>query len=160
MKRIRGFNLIELAVVTGVLAIVSLSLASGVGTSARGARSLDNRSREEQQGQMYLERLSALPFGAFNSAAASDGDLTELFDSDEVFGLATLHSLRNFGTAKFTVQNAHLPGQWQVIIDRDLNGDGDEDDSAEGRNDLLRCAVYYDDRLLDQVIRFDPKGSQ
>ena len=36
--------------------------------------------------------------------------------------------------------------------------DGDESDDAEGRNDLLRCAVFYDGRLVDQVIRFDAKG--
>ena len=151
--------MVEMAIVGGVLAIVSLSLASGVGTSARGARTLDTRSREEQQGQMYLERLSALPFGASNAAAASAGDLSELFDPDEIFGLATLHSLRAFGAAEFTVQNARLPGRWRVLVDRDLNGDGDEADPQEGRNDLLRCAVFYDGRLLDQVVRFDSKGT-
>lgn len=158
----RGFHLIELSIVAAILAIVSLSVASGVTTTASATRSLENRSREEQQAQMYLERLLVIPFGPPGAAAASAGDLTEFFDDDEVFGLLTLHSLRAFGPAEFTVSDERLPGRWRVSADRDINGDGaeDEDDPAEGRNDLLRCAVYYDGRLVDQVVRFDPKGAE
>lgn len=158
----RGFNLIELTVVAAILAIVSLSLASGVTSTASATRSLENRSREEQQAQMYLERLLAIPFGPSNAAAASAGDLNEFFDEDEVFGLMTLHSLRAFGPAEFVLSGEGLPGRWRVTADRDINGDGVEDagDPLEARNDLIRCAVYYDGRLFDQVVRFDPKGAE
>jgi len=158
----RGFHLIEFAIVAAILAIVSLSLASGVTSTASATRSLEDRSREEQQAQMYLERLQVVPFGPSNAAAASAGDLSEFFDDDEVFGLLTLHSLRAFGPAEFTVRDAGLPGRWSVSADRDLNGNGveDNDDPSEGRNDLIRCAVYYNGRLVDQVIRFDPKGAE
>lgn len=159
MRCARGFNLIELALVSAVLAVVSMSLASGVGVSASATRTLDDRSRVDQQGQMYLERLNAIPFGDNVVSAASAGDVSELFDADELFGVATLHSLREFGPIEFALTDMAMPGSWRIVVERDLNGDGDMGDSEEGRYDLLRCAVSYEGRLVGELIRFDPKGT-
>jgi prepilin-type N-terminal cleavage/methylation domain-containing protein len=156
--RERGFTLVELMFVLGVLAFVSLGLATGVTTGHRTTQALEQQSLLVHQAQSYLERLFVLPFGAQTANAATGDQLTELFDEDDDYGTATLHSLRVFGAAEFQPEDFPVPGLFRVVVDADANGDGDTTDPFEGRADLLRIAVFHEGRLLAETLRFDPAG--
>jgi prepilin-type N-terminal cleavage/methylation domain-containing protein len=154
----RGFSLLEVLMTLGVLAFVSLSIATGIGTSHRTTRALEEEVVLLSRGQELLERLLAIPFGVPSGGTASGGELSEVFDDDDEFGSITLHRLKNFGPAEFEPAGFPVHGRWRVLVDADLNGDGDEDDPDEGRADLLRIVVTHDGRMLARTVRFDPQG--
>lgn len=154
----RGFTLVEILFSLAILATVCLGLATGVTTGHRSAAALDRESRLVQQAQGYLERLFTVPFGAAAALPATGAELTELFDEDDDFGTATLHGLRAFGPIEFEPAEFPFRGMFRIVVAGDLNGDGDTADPFEGRADILRLAVFFEDRLLAETLRFDPTG--
>jgi prepilin-type N-terminal cleavage/methylation domain-containing protein len=159
----RGFSLVEVLLATTVLAVAAMAVASGGATAHVAERTLDLQTLAEARGHSYLERLVAVPFGNASDGPADAAELTEVFDEDDLLGTVTLHELRAFGPAEFTVPASATPGRWRVVVSDDLDADGDVDaedaTQAEGRGDILRISVFYDGRLVAQTIRFDPVGS-
>lgn len=153
-----GFSLVEILMTLAVLAIASLAIATGIGAGHGATRALEADVVVASRAQELLERLVAVPFGTDGDASATGPELTELFDDDDEFGSATLHKLAKFGPAVFEPADFPVPGSWRVVVDRDLNGDGDTADEDEDRDDLLRLAVFHDERLVAQTIRFDADG--
>jgi prepilin-type N-terminal cleavage/methylation domain-containing protein len=152
----RGFSLIEVLFTLGAIAVLSLGVASGVVTGHKATRVLEDEALVSARAAEFQERLLAIPFGTADDEAASGSQLDELFDEDDVFGTATLHAVRAFGTAQFEVANFPVDGKWRIVVDNDLNGDGTIDTTQdEGRADLLRIAVFFDGRNVAQVLRFD-----
>lgn len=159
----RGFSLVEVLLAAAVLAVAAMAVASGSATAHVAERTLDRQTLAEARGQAYLERLMAVPFGSAADGPADAAELSEVFDEDDLLGTVTLHELRAFGPAEFTVPASATPGRWRVVVSDDLDADGDVDaadaSQAEGRADVLRISVFHDDRLVAQTIRFDPIGS-
>jgi len=158
MKGSRAFSLVEILVTLAVLAVTTLAIATGIGAGHSATRALEADVVVRSRGQELLERLVAVPFGTDGDASATGPQLSELFDDDDDFGSATLHSLAQFGPAVFEPADFPVPGAWRVVVGRDLDGDGDADDEDEDRDDLLRIAVFHDGVLVAQTIRFEPGG--
>jgi len=156
--RERGFTLVEVLMALGVLAFVTLSIATGIGTSHGTTKALEDEVLLLSRGQELLERTLAIPYGQPTDPAASGAELNEFFDQDDEFGAITLHKLSNFGPAEFEPAGFPVPGRWRVVVDADLNGDGDTDDAEEGRTDLLRIVVTHEGRLIARTVRYDPNG--
>jgi len=159
--RNRGFSLVEIVFAAGVLAVAAMALVSGAVTSRSSAHTLDRSTLVFARAQAYVERIMSVPFGSPADGPASASELSELFDDDDVLGTITVHKLKEFGPAQFTMPGTGTPGVWRVVVTDDLDGDGDADDAAagEGRADLLRIAVIHDGKLAAEVTRFDAVAS-
>ena len=153
----RGFTLVEVLMALGVLAFVTLSIATGIGAGHASTRALETEVVLLSHGQELLERGLAIPFGKASDGPASAAELTEFFDGDNDYGTMTLHKLAAFGPAEFEPAAFPVAGRWRVVVDADLDGDGDTDDPDEGRNDLLRIVVTHEGRVLARSVRFDPQ---
>lgn len=150
----RGFSLLEVLFSLAAIALLALGVAGGVVTGQRASRTLEDQARLENTAFGFQERLMAIPFGSLADSAASGSELDELFNDDDVLGTATLHKVAAFGPAEFTLDGSGLSGQWRIVVDADLDGDGTIDTTLEeGRDDLLRIAVYYDGRLITRTAR-------
>ena len=151
----RGFSLVEVLMSLGVLAFVTLSIATGVGTGHSTTKALEEEVALVSRGQEYLERLLAVPFGRSSDPVATAPELTEMFDDDANFGSMTLHKLRRFGPVEFEAAAFPVRGVWRVVVDQDLNGDGDLSDPDEGRADLMRIEISHRGRVVARTERFD-----
>lgn len=150
----RGFSFLEVLFALAALALLALGVAGGVVTGQRATRTLEDQARIENTAFGFQERLMAIPFGSTSDSAATGAELDELFNNDDVLGTATLHKLVAFGTIEFTLDGAGLNGQWRIVVDSDLNGDGTIDTTLEeGRDDLLRIAIFYDGQLITRTAR-------
>jgi prepilin-type N-terminal cleavage/methylation domain-containing protein len=150
----RGFSLLEVLFALAAIALLALGVAGGVVTGQQASRTLEDQARLENTAFDFQERLMAIPFGSLSDSPASGAELDELFDDDDVLGTVTLHKLAAFGPAEFTLAGSGLAGQWRIVVDADLNGDGTIDATLEeGRDDLLRIAVFYEGRLLARTAR-------
>ncbi len=154
MKRDAGFTLLEVLLTMGVLAVITLSIATGIGTGHTASRRLEREVVLLSRAQEMLEQLRAIPFGSATDPAATAGELTEFFDEDGDYGSVTLKKIEAFGTPQFENAGFPVPGLWRVIIDADLNGDGDVTDADEGRADLVRILILHEGRLLARSVRY------
>lgn len=154
--REKGFTLLEVLITMGVLAFVTLSIATGIGAGHHATKHLEEEVALVSRGQELLDRLLVIQFGTDADPAATGAELTELFDADDNFGSITLHKLRAFGPVEFETPGFPVRGRWRIVIDTDLNGDGDTADPEEGREDLLRITISHDGRLMARSVRFNP----
>jgi len=154
----RGFTFVEIMLTIGVLAFVTLSIATGIGAGHRATRALEDEVVLVSRGQELLEQLLAVPFGQNTDGTATGAELSEMFDGDDEFGSISLHKLAAFGPAEFATAGFPVQGTWRVVVDSDLNGDGDTDDTDEGRTDLFRIVVTHEGRLIARTVRYDTTG--
>ena len=156
MTGTRGFSLVEVVIATATLALVGLGVASGVVTGHQSTQTLERGAHLANKALDFQERLLAIPFGSPEDPPATGAELDELLDDDDVLGTISLHKLRAFGPAEFELAGFPVPGRWQVVVDADLNGDGAIDAALEeGRDDLLRIAIFHDGRLVARTARVD-----
>ena len=151
-----GFTLVEVCITLTVSVLVLYALHSGTRTAIDSRRAIDEQYRIQRFADEVMERLRRLPFGAPSASAPSPGQLAELFDADTDLGNITFSHLRVDATAhghSFRVASDGTSASWRVRVTSDLNGDGDNNDDRENRHDLLRCELYYNDRLVIETLR-------
>ena len=154
-----GFSLIEVMLVASMMMTVLTTIGVGLRAGHESRRELERRAQLTLVASEMLDRLFRIGFGTQGEAAANADQLDELFDGDEALGSATLASLRvPSGTVGHVFEIADFPwgGQFQVRVDADLNGDGDETDAREGRPDLLRINILWNGVLLLESVRAAP----
>lgn len=159
-----GFSLVE-AMLTLVLAVlVVYSVHATLQASIKGQVASTQMHSVQRMASDFLSRLRRISFGLFTDPPASALALDELFDADDDFGPITLHQLAvapdNPG---FTFRTGidGVVGTWRIKVDRDLDGDGSTSGPREGRQDLLRIAIFFDERLILSTIRAaDPAFTQ
>ena len=158
-RRQGGFSLIEVMLVASMLMTVLTTIGVGLKSGHDANRELQRRAQLTLVCSELLDRLFRLDFGQQGGASATPAQLTELFDADSELGTATLSSLRTpAGQPGFQFELADFPwgGKFEVRVDADLNGDGDETDTREGRADLLRINVLWDGVLILESMRCAP----
>lgn len=155
----RGSSLVETMLVASLMATVLTTIGIGLRAGHSSRREMQRKVALTAVASELLDRLERIPFGNDGDAGASGGQLDELFDGDTDLGSATLISLRGAPGAEgpsFALQDFPWGGMFEVRVDADLNGDGDEDDDREGRPDLLRINILWDGKLLIESIRAAP----
>ncbi len=145
--------------VSSMLMTVLTTIGVGLRTGHDANRAMQRRAQLTVVCSELLDRLFRLDFGQSGAASVTAAQLDELFDDDDDLGSGTLSSLRiQPGSRGFQFTIAEFPwgGTFEVRVDSDLNGDGDEADDREGRADLLRINVLCDGVLVLESLRCAP----
>ncbi|MAG54944.1 MAG: hypothetical protein CMJ83_01505 [Planctomycetes bacterium] len=183
-RRDAGFSAIEAVLMITLLGMATLSMAHTVVSGQRSLEHIEDDSRIVEQAQILMTRIAALPFGTSGEGPADTWDLLMLVAVENdaygspygpgtsgTYGPAQLY----WGTGalsltqvrgvsplqwEYSVNNVQYYGKeglWEIIVDRDLNGDGDLLDPMEvataTAQDLLRVEIRFDGRRILRSIR-------
>ncbi len=162
-RRQRGFSLLEVMLVSSMMCTVLTTIGVGMRAGHASKREMERRAQLTIVAGELLDRLFRISYGTSTPSAASNAQLTELFDADSDLGTATLGGLRTAAGAtgyQFEIDDFPWGGRFEVRVDADLNGDGDESDAREGRADLLRINILWDGTLILESLRSAPWSSQ
>lgn len=180
-QREAGFSAVEALILIAVLGMATLSMAHTTISGQRSLTHMEDDSKIFDQAQVLMSRLAAIPFGTGSEPAASQWNLGMLVSiENDLFGSPFGAHNPNAPTQFFTGANVTLTqvraaqplewqyavgnspyyggnGQWRVIVDRDLNGDGDLADPMEVQTqlsqDLFRIEIQYEGRRILRTIR-------
>jgi hypothetical protein len=158
-RRDGGFSLVEVMLVSAMMMTVLTTVGIGLRSAHQSRRELDRREQLSAVAAELIDRLFRIPFGEQGARAATTSELDEFFDADADLGAVTLTGLRTpVGGAAWSVQFAEFPwgGAFELRVDGDLNGDGDEADAREGRSDLLRVNVSWNGTPILESLRCAP----
>ena len=151
-----GFTVLEVMLVTSMMMTVLATVTVGIRAGNTANEELRRKSVLTAMSGDLMDRLFAINFGRDGDLPATPEQLNELFDDDDFLGDVTLSSLRVApGIEGVSFQFANFPynGIWEVQVTADLNADGDEEDTREGRDDLFRLNIFYDDVLILECMR-------
>lgn len=151
-----GFSLIDVCVTLFVCVVVIFALHSGTRTAMETRKSVERNYQLQLFSNDFVGRLRRLPFGNPGAPTIQAAQLDALFDADQDLGTASFIQLRVPATHdghSFLMAGNDFTEAWRVRVTNDLNGDGDTNDEREGRDDLLRIEIYYDNRLLVETLR-------
>jgi hypothetical protein len=152
----RGVTLLELTAALTLAVIILLTLQSTMLSSIRGRERTRVLEARVGHAHEYLQRLLVLPFGTTLDPAATDTQLTELFDDDMDLGNVSLMQVRTAPGApghSFTTVRDDVATDWRVVVGQDLDRDGALGGFREGRNDLLLIEVFAENRLMFRTLR-------
>ena len=118
-ERVSGFSLVEVMIAVAVFAIIILA----VGQAAMMGQIASNEVKEQTNILLGCQQImDQLLVYSLDVLQAQDG---------------STFSVRALGPDSPLVEGGI------VVVDANLNGDGDTGDIREGRNDILRVALYY-----------------
>lgn len=155
----RGFSMLEVLLVASMMMTVLTTVGVGLRSGHASKREMERRAQLTLVAGELLDRLFRIGYGNADDAGASGAQLTELFDGDSELGTATLTSLRVAAGSEghsFALDAFPWGGLFEVRVDADLNGDGDEDDEREGRPDLLRINILWNGGVVLESLRCAP----
>lgn len=156
IKQMGGFSLIE-AMLTLVLSVFLLSTLHATLKSSLSSRESTERNHQiHEMGSDYLAKLRQLPFGTPLDPTPTGPQLSELFDDDQDLGTITLNQLLvqpDHPGHTFAVASDGLSGTWRIRLTNDLDGDQSIAGPREGRADLMRIEIYFDERLILESLR-------
>lgn len=159
-----GFSLVETTLTLVLAVLLVYSVHATLQASLKGQVASTQLCQAQRLANDFLSRMRRISFGLDSDPPASANALDELFDADDDFGPITLHQLAVAPSHPgFTFRTAAqgVVGNWRIKVDRDLDGDGSASGPREGRNDLMRIAIYFDERLLLSTVRAaDPAFTQ
>lgn len=173
MKRTRkceeGFSLVEVVLTFAILAVATTALGLVELSNSRRSQHLKQRDISFARGQAIMERILRVPFGTPGAAQATAFQLDLLLGSDEDARQVTLTQLQQLdrngdGTVDdqrltFTLDGVEDNGEWEILIDNDLDGNGliepliDGVETREGRNDLLRLEIRRNGKTVLKTLR-------
>lgn len=152
-----GFTLIEIVVGLSVLVVATLALGLSLQAGAIAARELREGQVILGQAQTLVDRLLAVPFGLSTDPDPTSAQIAEVFDPDSEPGTVTLFQLSRSppgdGGWKFSLADFPVPGEWRVLVDRDLNDNGIEDGELETSQRVFRISVFFENSLVLQTVR-------
>lgn len=145
-RSVAGFTLLEMMLVTSLMAAVFSALALGIKSGHSANAEIERRTSVTLVAEDIMDRLFRINYGLDTDGAATANQLSELFDDTEALGTATVNSLRIDQGSEgymFTLANFPWPGEFEVRVTADLNGDGDELDMAEGTDAIFRIDINF-----------------
>lgn len=156
-----GFALVEVTIAMVLAVVMILALHQMITVSFKARQSADKKFHVSVRSEDYLRKIRQLQFGKASDPPPTATQLSELFDDDDDVGTITLHQLRvppaNPGHS-FNVASAELSGLFRVKVTNDLDGDGLLTGPREGRDDLLRIEIFFDNRrTLDTKRAAEPE---
>lgn len=171
-----GFSSIEAVLVMALLAMATLSMSHTMLGSRQSLQHLREDSLIRDQAHTLLSRLESIPFGS-SAGPVSALQVANLVSLENDFMGSPLGqhdpanvqqiysgvsvSLRDLeGVSPITWEYAVngddyfvRGGIWTIVVDRDLNGDGDLLDPYEGQSDLLRVEIRHNGHKILRAIR-------
>jgi hypothetical protein len=156
-----GFALAEVTIAMVLAVVMILALHQMISVSLKARQSADKKFHVSLRSEDYLRKIRQLQFGKASDPPPTATQLSELFDDDEDVGTITLHQLKVLPSSPghtFSVASPELEGLFRVKVSNDLDGDGSLTGPREGRDDLLRIEIYFDNRrTLDTKRAAEPE---
>ncbi len=156
VKGQEGFTLIDATITLLVSVLMLYTLHSGTQTSLSARKASERIYAAHLQGLEFLERVRKLPFGQASDPAPTAAQLQEFFDDDDDLGTLTLTQLKVSPMAngfQFKMASSGIVGNWEIKVTDDLDGDGNNTGAREGRSDLLKIEVLFDNKIMFQTLR-------
>ena len=151
----KGFTLVEVVAVLAISVFLLYALHTSLAASIKSRQLAERTHRLSGLAAEYLSRLRAVPFGQAADPVPTGLQLSELWDDDQDLGSITLHQVSvpvdQLGHT-FTVASNGLIGTWRVKVSKDLDGNGIIDGDRDGRNDIFRIEIYFNDVLQRQTV--------
>ncbi len=181
-RRDGGFSSVEAVLIMSMIGMATLSMGHSIMAGQKALGYVEDDTRILDQAQVLISRMTQIPFGSGAETAASAPALAMLVAvENDLFGSSTGASGANgqitqtFTGATVTLTQVRLAspmswqyavqgrayyglgGTWQIIVDRDVNGDGDTLDPVElatsASQDLFRIEIRYDGRRVLRTVR-------
>jgi len=165
----QGFSLVEVVITFSILAVATTALGLVEISNAQRSQDLKSRDIAFGRGQAIMERILRVPFGAPGATSATGSELDILFGSDEDVRQVSLTQLQQLDRdddgvvddvrVTFKLEGVEDKGDWEVLIDNDLDGNGliepiiDGVETREGRSDLLRIEIRRNGRTVLKTLR-------
>jgi hypothetical protein len=152
----------EVMLAVSVLAISFISLGGAVMTGLRGTSDMDKRNVTRNQALRYMERLNKLSYGSFSDPTPTPDQLNQLFQDQVALPQITLCQVAtpvDQDGRKFRIGGFEARGIWEVLVNRDVNGNGVVD-ADETLSDLLRVSILFDDQIILTTFRSMPIHQQ
>lgn len=151
----RGFTMIEVAAVLAISVFLLYALHTSLAASIKSRQLAERTHRTDNLAAEYLSRLRAIPFGQVSDPKPGAIQLSELFDDDQDLGTITLHQVAvpagELGHT-FQVASNGLVGTWRIRVSNDLDGNGSIDGEREGRADIFRIEVWFNNILQRETL--------
>ena len=151
-----GFSLVELVAALTLSIVLLYALHSTLRSSISARQTSDRVYRVNQMAEQFVHRLRQIPFGKPSDGVATGGQLSGLFASTLSAGTTTLHQVKvahdQPGHSFVTTGNG-VNGTYRIKVSSDLDGDSALSGAREGRDDLLRIEVWFNDRMLAATLR-------
>ena len=152
----QGFTLIEVCALMVISVFLLYALHTSLQASIKSRSLADRTHRVSALASEYLSRLRAIPFGQGGDVDATALQMTELWDDDQDMGNTTLHAITvpadEQGFTFTTATNDGMNGTWRIKVSDDLDGNGLVDEDRDGRNDILRVEIFFNDVLQRQTL--------
>jgi type II secretory pathway pseudopilin PulG len=147
-----GFSLIEVMVAIGFLLVSSLVVGLALQAGIRSNRELREAQVLQARAQTWADRIVRQNFGQSFDPDPDAGQVEALFDCASAPGDITIQQLTRYPSAdcgwRFTLTDFPVEGEWRVVVDRDLDGDGSVAGGLEEGARVLRIQVFFNDRLV------------
>lgn len=154
--RAAGFTLVELVAALTLSIVLLYALHSTLQSSIATRLKSEQVYHANQLAETFVQRLRQVPFGRPTDAPATGGQLSGLFASTPSLGTTTLHQVKVAADQpghSFVVAGNGTSGTFRVKVSSDLDGDGTITGAREGRDDLMRVEIWFNDRLLAATLR-------
>jgi len=157
-ERPYGFTIVEIMVTLAVFAIFALAMGAMVTKGYSSERAIEDQATVTATANTLLGRINAVQFGTTSDAAPTTAQINEFFDSNSDLGNITFQQLRiaqgTSGYIGFTISG--LSGTVKLTISNDLDDNGNTTGFREGRTDLYRVEVKYNNNLILRTYRAAP----
>ena len=155
-SRNAGNTLVELVFGLSICMVVLVGSGGALLSSMRSGRALEEDDTAFTRARSLLERVSEQPFGTALDPTPTTLEVATLFSMTGAISTVSLSQLANGiadGTWTFRYIDIAATGQWSVIVNRDLNGDGSVSGELETSGELYRIQVQYEGRDIVSTIR-------
>ena len=156
-----GMSLLEVTMALGLAILALLALHSTLSASVEGRKTTSDHEQARAMGRELLSRLQRIQYGNSSHATPTAAQLDEFFDADAELGTLTLAQLVTPPDQPgwtFAVAADGVLGTWRVRVTQDVDGNGVIDGARDGREDLLRLELLFNERLVFESFRAAPPG--
>ena len=147
-----GFSLVELMLAISVLLVSVLAVGLALQAGMRTTREMREDQVLQATAQSFVNRIVHQNFGQTFDPDPTANQVEAVFDCRQAPGDITVQQLTRWPPAdggwRFTLAGFPVEGQWRVVVDQDLDGDGLVAGAIEEGKRILGIRIFFRDQLV------------